>query len=71
MLLFLHLLAYFFLSASAAHTDVSEERDIFSPHIQWAIQTLRSILLVSLGSLWPLDLHVGIGKFQNRILRVK
>ena len=44
MLLFLHLLALFFLSASAALTDVSEERDIFSPHIQCAIQTLRSIL---------------------------
>ena len=25
----------------------------------------------SFGSLWPLDLHLGIGKLQNRILRVK
>ena len=44
MLLFLHLLALFFLLASAAPTDVSEERDTFSPHIQCAIQKLRSIL---------------------------
>ena len=44
MLLFLHLLALFFLLASAALTDVSEERDTFSPHIQCAIQKLRSIL---------------------------
>ena len=44
MLLFLHLLALFFLLASAALKGVFEERDTFSPHIQCAIQKLRSIL---------------------------
>ena len=44
MLLFLHLLALFFLLALAALKDVFEERDTFSPHIQCVIQRVRSIL---------------------------
>ena len=53
MLLFLHLLALFFLLASAALKGVFEERDTLSPHIQCAIQKLRSILACS--SRQPVD----------------
>ena len=34
----------FFLAGISSITDVSEERDTFSPHIQCAMQKLRSIL---------------------------